>query len=255
MSECISNYVAMKSRRFEFLVASTLAILAFFAINGCAIIDGGSGLSADQLIDASKGIYVFNNGIPENPQASRKQWSEESGINFTMPGKLSGNATNPEEARSSVKTGDALSFQTESAVNSNQSKAAASPEPIVSPATKPAVSPVIPPISSPAASVAGNWSFRLRDSKNRFMALTLFQSENTILATGNMNDGGDTLKVLASGSISADKLSLDVISSGIVNLYRLKLNLSGGSASGEYKAFSTKGDPWTGVVEGMPAAN
>jgi hypothetical protein len=234
----------MKSRILEFLIALTMVIQALFAINACAIIDGGSGLSADQLIDASNGIYVFNNGIPENPQASRKLWSEESGINFTMPGKLSGNGTNPQEARSSVNTGEALSYQTASTVSasatsSGQAKVASSPE----------------PTGSPAASVAGNWSFRLKDSKNRFMALSLFQSESTILGMGNINDGGDTLKILASGSIFEDKLHLDVISSGIVNLYRLSLNLSGISASGEYKAFSTKGETWIGTAEGMLGAN
>jgi hypothetical protein len=234
----------MKSRIFEFLIALTMVVPALFAINACAIIDGGSGLSADQLIDASNGIYVFNNGIPENPQVSRKLWSEESGINFTMPGKLSGNGTNPQEARSSVNTGEALSYQTASTVSaiaasSGQAKAALSPESTV----------------SPAANVAGNWSFRLSDSKNRFVALSLFQSDSTVLGTGNMNDGGDTQKVLASGVISADKLRLDVISSGIVNLYRLSLNLSGSSASGEYKAFSTKGETWIGTAEGTLGAN
>jgi hypothetical protein len=229
----------MKSGKFEFILALALAINALFALNACAIIDGGSGLSADQLIDASNGIYVFNNGIPENPQVSRKLWSKEMGTNFTMPGKLSGNETNPVEARSSVNTDESLAFQTESTVSSGQAKAASSPEPTV----------------LPAAGVAGNWSFRLRDSKNRFMAITLFQSENTVLGTGNINDGSDTLKVLASGLISADKLHLDVISSGIVNLYRLSLNLSGSSASGEYKAFSTKGETWIGSAEGMLGAN
>jgi hypothetical protein len=244
MSKRISNYVAMKSRKFKFLIALALAVNSLFAINACAIIDGGSGLSADQLIDASNGINVFNNGIPENPQASRKLWSLESSINFTMPGRLSGNGSNPQEARSSANTGDALSYQTASTVSasaasSGQAKAALSPEPTI----------------SPAANVAGNWSLRLRDSKNRFMALSLYQSENTILGTGNINDGGDTLKVLASGLISADKFNLDVISTGIVNLYRLHLNLSGSSASGEYKAFSTKGETWMGTAEGMLGAN
>jgi hypothetical protein len=239
----------MKSKKFEFLIALVLVISALFAFNACAIIDGGSGLSADELIDASNGNYVFNNGIPENPQASRKLWSEERGINFTMPDKLSGSGVNPQEARSTASTGEALSYQTASTVSestvsagassSGQAKIALSPEPTV----------------SPAASVAGNWSFRLRDSKNRFMALSLFQSESTVLGMGNINDGGDTLKVLASGSISADKLRLDVISSGIVNLYRLTLNLSGSSASGEYKAFSTKGETWIGTAEGMLGVN
>ncbi len=239
----------MKSRIFEFPVALALAISALFAFNACAIIDGGSGLSADELIDASNGNYVFNNGIPENPQASRKLWSEESGINFTIPGKLSGSGANPQEARSSTSTGEALAYQTASTVSestvsagaasSGQAKVALSPEATV----------------SSAASVAGNWSFRLRDSKNRFMALSLFQSESTVLGMGNINDGGDTLKVLVSGSISADKLRLDVITSGIVTLFRLSLNLSSSSASGEYKAFSTKGETWIGTAEGMLRVN
>jgi hypothetical protein len=229
--------------RLVILIALSLAILALFAVNACAIMDGGSGLSADQLIDASNGIYIPNTGIPENPQVARKLWSEESGINFTMPGNLSGNGTNPQASRSSVKTGDALEYQTASnTVSSSQAKAVSSPEPAIS------------QTGSPAVSVAGEWTFQLRDSKNRFLALTLFQSENAVFGTGNINDGGDTMKVSASGSVAADGLSLDVISSGTVNLYRLKLNLSGDSASGEYRAFSTNSDPWIGTVEGMLAA-
>jgi hypothetical protein len=243
MSNRVSKGVVSKFRRFEILIALSLAILALLAVNACAIMDGGSGLSADQLIDASNGIYIPNTGIPKNPQEARKLWSEESGINFTMPGKLSGNGTNPQASRSSVKTGEDLEYQTASnTVSSNQAKAASSPEPAIS------------QTGSPAVSVAGNWTFQLRDSKNRFLALTLFQSENAIFGTGNINDGGDTMKVSASGSVAADKLSLDVISSGTINLYRLKLNLSGDSASGEYRAFSTNSDPWIGIVEGMLAA-
>jgi hypothetical protein len=230
--------------KFKIPIALSLAILALFAVHACAIIDGGSGLSADQLIDFSNGIYIPDNGMPENPQVARKLWSEESSINFTMPGKLSENGTNPQASRSSAKTGEGLEYQTAS-----QAKAASSPEPAVS-----ATSPTISQTASPTASVAGNWSFQLRDNKNRFLALTLFQLEDAVFGTGNMNDGGDTMKASASGSVSADKLSLDVISSGTVNLYRLRLNLSGSSAAGEYRAFSTKGDSWTGTVEGALVA-
>ncbi|MEI6104382.1 MAG: hypothetical protein WCP70_10595 [Methanothrix sp.] len=238
-----------KARRLVVLIALSLVILALFAVHAYAIIDGGSGLSADQLIDFSNGIYIPNNGIPENPAAARKLWSEERGINFTMPSNLPENGTNPQSSRSSVKTGEALEYQTASTVSSGQAKAASSAEPDVS-----ARLPAISQTTSPTVSTAGNWSFRLRDNKNRFLALTLFQSENAVFGTGNINDGGDTMKASASGSVSADKLSLDVISSGTVNLYRLRLNLSGNSASGEYRAFSTKGDPWTGIVEGVLAA-
>jgi hypothetical protein len=250
MSKHVFNGMIWKARRLVVLIALSLAILALFAVHACAIIDGGSGLSADQLIDFSNGIYIPNNGIPENPAAARKLWSEESGINFTMPSNLPENGTNPQSSRSSVKTGEALEYQTASTVSSGQAKAATSSEPAILPTPLPGISTAI----SQAASTAGNWSFRLRDSKNRFLALTLFQSENAVFGMGNINDGGDTMKVSASGSVFADKLSLDVISSGTVNLYRLRLNLSGNSASGEYRAFSTKGDPWTGIVEGMLAA-
>jgi hypothetical protein len=236
--------------RYKILIALSLAILALLAVNSCAILDGGSGLSADLLIDASNGIYIPYTGIPENPQAARKLWSEESGINFTMPGNLSENNANLQASRSSVQTGDGLQYQKASNVSSSQAKAASSPEPAISPATLPADSPTI----SRAASVAGNWSFRLRDSKNRVLALTLFQSENAVFGTGTINDGGDTLKVSASGSVAEDKVILDVISSGTISLYRLALVLNGASASGEYKAFSTNRDPWIGIVEGMPAA-
>jgi hypothetical protein len=245
MSKHVFNGMIWKARRLVVLIALSLAILALFAVHAYAIIDGGSGLSADQLIDFSNGIYIHNNGIPENPAAARKLWSEESGINFSMPSNLPENGTNPQSSRSSVKTGEALEYQTASTVSSGQAKA---------PSEEPDVSARLPAISqttSPTVSKAGNWSFRLRDSKNRFLALTLFQSENAVFGTGNINDGGDTMKASASGSVSADKLSLDVISSGTVNLYRLRLNLSDNSASGEYRAFSTKGDPWTGIVEGM----
>jgi|WetSurMetagenome_2_1015567.scaffolds.fasta_scaffold01094_14 hypothetical protein len=247
----------MKSSRYQLPAAIAIVISIasiFFAIDSRAIIDGGEGLNADQLIDASRGDYVFNNGMPENPQASRKLWNEETGTNFTMTGKLAGNGSNPQEARSSAKTGETLSFQTASAVNSGQEKAASSPEQIVSPASSSASGPESDASSlSLAPDLAGNWSFKLKDNKNRFVAVRLYQTDSILLGSGNMNDGGDTLKVLASGLISADKLYLDVISSGTVNLYRLSLNLSGSSASGEYRAFSTSGEAWTGTVEGTLA--
>ena len=108
MSKRVANSVVWKAGRIEILIALSLAILTLFAVNACAIMDGGSGLSADQLIDASKGIYIPNTGIPENPEVARKLWSEESGINFTMPDKLSENGTNPQASRSSVQTASHL---------------------------------------------------------------------------------------------------------------------------------------------------
>jgi hypothetical protein len=103
-----------------------------------------------------------------------------------------------------------------------------------------------------ATSAAGNWSFRLRDSKkNRVLALTLFQSYNAVFGTGRINDGGDTLEVMASGSVEGDRLYLDATSSGTIILYRLALTESGNTASGEYRAFSTGNETWKGLADGV----
>jgi hypothetical protein len=83
------------------------------------------------------------------------------------------------------------------------------------------------------------------------LALTLFQSEDAIFGEGSMNDGTDTLQVLASGSVAGERMSLDVTSSRTNSLYRLDLTTTGGSASGEYRAFSTTGAPWNGIAKGI----
>lgn len=48
-----------------------------------------------------------------------------------------------------------------------------------------------------------------------------------------------------------DKLYLDATSSGTVTLYRLTLTASGNSASGEYMAFSNRGETREGLAEGV----
>ena len=93
----------LRSMRFKILMALWLAALAFFSHNVAAILDGGEGLSAEQLIDASRGVYIPFTGIPENPQASRDLWSKESG-------------TTPQASRSNIQTGDGPAYQTESNV-------------------------------------------------------------------------------------------------------------------------------------------
>jgi len=227
----------LRSMRFKILMALWLAALAFFSHNVAAILDGGEGLSAEQLIGASIGVYIPYTGIPENPQASRDLWSKESGINFTSPGKLPESGSTPQASRSNIQTGDGLAYQTESNLKSDSENA-----------TSPAASPIIS--LSPAAEMAGNWSFRLRDSKTAVLALTLYQSDSAIFGTGSINDGGDSLRVLASGSLVGDGLNLDVMTSGTVRLYRLALSGSDSSLSGEYRAYSTDGMPWMGIAEG-----
>ncbi len=213
------------------LIALSVALFALFCVNANSIYDS-AGKSVDQLIDESRGIY--HGGAHETPQESRKIWSKESGINFTMPGKLSGNGTSPTESRSSVESGEGIQYQTASDTDG----------------TKPSDGQET---ASSSTGMAGSWSFELRDSKTRQLALTLFQSEDAVFGEGSINDGGDTLQVSASGSAEGDRLNLDVTSSGTINLYRLALTMSGNSVSGDYRAFSTGGQPWTGIANGFRA--
>ncbi len=208
-------------------------VLVALCVSNVHSIGDSIGKSVDQLIDESNGIYSHDANQPENPQESRMLWSKELGINFTKPGKLSGNSTNSETSQTSTQTNEGIQYQTASATN-----AAANP-------SSQAVA------ASQATSISGNWSFRLRDSKNRDMALTLLQSENAVSGTGTINDGGDTQEVSASGSIQGDKLNLNATSSGTISLYQLVLTTNGNSASGKYRAFPTSGEPWIGLAEGM----
>lgn len=217
-------------RRIRNLFVLSLVLVVLCTSNAHSI--GNSiGKSVDELIDESNGIY--RNSHQQTPQESRMIWSNERGINFTMPSKLSGNGKSPEESRVSAQTDEGIQYQTASttdaALNSS-SQAVAGVQ---------------------ATSVAGNWSFRLRDSKNRDLALTLLQSGNAVSGTGTINDGNDSQKVTTSGTIQGDQLNLNTSSSGDINLYQMVLLANGNSASGKYRAFPTSGEPWIGLAEGM----
>ncbi len=267
------------------LFATSMVLVILCASNALSIGDS-IGKSVDQLIDESNGIHNHDVYHPENPQEARALWSLERGVNFTMPGKVLGNGTstsseasdfsaeineeiqnqiaaNPNAAQTSspqeietsqVSTSQAATSQaaTSQAATSQAatSQAATSQAATSQAATSQVATSQV--ATSQAASVAGNWSFRLRDSKNRIMALRLFQTDSAVFGTGTINDGGDTLPVSASGSVEGDKLYMDATSSGTVTLYRLALTASGNSASGEYRAASsTGGETWMGLAEGV----
>jgi hypothetical protein len=217
-------------RRIKNLFVLSLVLVVLCTTNANSI--GNSiGKSVDELIDESNGIY--RNSHQQTPQESRMIWSKERGINFTMPSKLSENGKSPEASKVSTQTGEGIQYQTASttiAAQTTSSQADAGLQ---------------------ATSVAGNWSFRLRDSKNRDLALKLLQSGNAISGNGIINDGEDTQKVTASGSIQGDNLNLNASSSGNINLYQMVLSTNGNSASGKYRAFPTSGEPWIGLAEGM----
>jgi hypothetical protein len=218
--------------RIETIIAIFSILFSLFATNAYSILDGGSGLSVDQLIDASNGIFSGDSSIPENPQEGRKLWNERNGINFTESSDISSKSTIPEKSSGSAKEGDGVQFQTVSSISTIQTE---SPQETIAPS---------------AITVAGNWSFRLRDSRTRILALELFQSSNIVFGKGTMNDGGDTQVVSAAGAFEAVKMNLDVTSAGTIPLYKLAVGLNGNSASGEYKAFSSGEEPWRGIAEG-----
>jgi hypothetical protein len=235
--------------RFKNLLVMTLLLVTLCVSNAYSIGDS-VGKSADQLIDESNGIHSHDIYHPENPQEARTLWSLEHGTNFTMPDTVLENSTD-------TSTGTSISARTSTSIIPEASLASAdSSEGLqnqIADATNASQTTLSQGVAETnATNAAGNWSFRLRDSKkNRVLALTLFQSYNAVFGTGRINDGGDTLDVTASGSIEGDKLYLEVTSSGTIILYRLALTESGNTASGEYRAFSTGQETWKGLADGV----
>jgi hypothetical protein len=238
---------------FKNLFVMALLLVTLCASNAYSIGDS-VGKSADQLIDESNGIYSHDIYHPENPQEARTLWSLEHGTNFTMPDTVLGNKT---DSRTDTSTGAGTSDRTSiNIIPEAPSVIADSSEGLqnqiagAANASQTTLSQGV--AETNATNAAGNWSFRLRDSKkNRVLALTLFQSYNAVFGTGRINDGGDTLEVLASGSVEGDKLYLEATTSGTIILYRLALTESGNTASGEYRAFSTGQETWNGLADGV----
>ncbi|MGV8126941.1 MAG: hypothetical protein ACP5PV_07010 [Methanothrix sp.] len=203
------------------LIGEALAVLVLLAADCCAILDGGLGLSADQLIDQSRGDYFPPLGMPASPQESRELWSQRSGIDFSQ-------INSKQENNSSII--------------SPESPAGVPPSLEVKPAPSSTM-------MSTAESLEGNWSLQLSDSKNRFMVLRLYATGDAIFGTGTINDGIKTQRISASGYLSGENVSLDAVTSGEVSLYRFNLEKDGNSMSGQYRAFPAEGEPWSGMVQ------
>ena len=192
------------------------------AADCCAILDGGLGLSADQLIDQSRGVYSPPLGMPASPQESREIWSQRSGIDFSQIGER---------------------LENNSSIISPESPPGAAPSQIE---VKPAPSSKM---ISTAESMEGNWSLQLSDSKNRFMALRLYATGDAIFGAGSINDGIKTQRISTSGHLSGENVSLAAVTSGEVSLYRFNLVRDGNSLFGQYRAFPAEGEAWSGMVK------
>ena len=204
------------------LIGAALALLVLLAADCSAILDGGLGLSADQLIDQSRGEYNPPLGMPASPQESRELWSQRSGIDFSQIGER---------------------LENNSSIISPESQAKISPSQIE---VKPAPSSTM---ISTAEGMEGNWSLQLSNSKNRFMALRLYVTGDAIFGMGTINDGIKTQRLTASGYLSGENVSLDAVASGEVSLYRFNLEKDGNSLFGQYRAFPAEGEAWRGTVQ------
>jgi hypothetical protein len=192
------------------IILLSFALIAVLALNSQAIYDGSGG-SADQLIDASKGIItpVVDTRFPTSPQEARALRDAKKNIEYSdVPIPVSSDTI---KANSSVEV------------------------------TKP---------NEPAAIISGNWSFELNDSTLKEVILTLSQSDDTIFGTGSFEEGNNTLNVTASGTMNMDELNLDLMPAGTANLYMLALAVRGDYATGDYKAISPGGKSWTGEARG-----
>jgi hypothetical protein len=228
------------------LIMSALILTACLAANAVAIKDAGSvsvepGESlADKLIDLSNSpeVYKSDSGFAATPEESKQQWSNRTGVDFTMPESLSAGGNSAKASRAAAEA--ASSQQTE-----DKADVGTSPAEETQTATAQSATP-----SSGAADVKGSWSFTLDESTPKEMMLTLFQSGDAVYGTGSINMGDNTLVAAASGSIDGDSMNLDVTTIGTISLYRIALDLNGDSAQGSYDASAASGDTWTGNVQG-----
>jgi hypothetical protein len=231
--------------RFAASIISALILTACLAANVAAIQDPGTitvgaGESlADKLIEASNspGVLTSNTGFAPTPEASKKEWANRTGVDFTMPESLSASGNSAKESRAAAEA--TKSEQTEDTVDEE------TPAAEDTAGTEPETS------SSGAAIAGGSWSFTLDESTPKEMVLTLFQSGDAVFGTGSINTGDNTLVVAASGTADSDSMDLDVTSIGTISLYRMALDLDGDSASGSYDAFAASGESWTGSAEGV----
>src|SRR5512134_489692 len=97
--------------RFAASIIPALILTACLAANVAAIPDAnsvsvGAGESlADKLIEASNspGVLVSDTGFAPTPGASKKEWANRTGVDFTMPESLSAGGRSAKESRAAAE--------------------------------------------------------------------------------------------------------------------------------------------------------
>jgi hypothetical protein len=230
--------------RFKMLILSSLLFIAFLAVTAlCVNWDNPSG-NADEMISAGEvATLTPPAGQAATPKLSRELQKNKSSLDWTMPSTLTGGGDSAKSSRTQAESAS------EEAVAST-----AAEETTLAANTSAVTDTELPPAQPEVTAVSGSWYFTLNDSVERDLALVLFQKGNDVFGAGKIKEGNNTLDVTVSGAIMDASLDLNVVSLGTISLYKLKLDLSGDLATGEYQAFSTSGDSWTGSAEGEKTA-
>jgi hypothetical protein len=230
--------------RFKLIILSSLLFIAFLAVTALCVDWSDPSYNADEMISSGE-VTVYKNpsGFAPTPQAQRELEKNKSSLDWTMPSTLTGGGNSAKDSRTQAEAAS------EEAVAST-----ATEETATSAGTSTATDTELPPAQSQVTAVGGSWYFTLNDSQERELAMVLFQKENDVFGAGKIKEGNNTLDVTVSGSVADSALDLSVVSLGTISLYKLKLDLSEDWATGEYQAFSSGSDSWTGSAEGEKTA-
>ncbi|MDD2834529.1 MAG: hypothetical protein PHY05_00100 [Methanothrix sp.] len=230
--------------RFKIIILSSLLFIAFLAVTALCVDWSDPSYNADEMISSGE-VTVYKNpsGFAATPQAQRELDKNKSSLDWTMPSTLTGGGNSAKESRTSAE-----------AASEETAASTATEETATSADTSYATETELPPAQPQVTAVGGSWYFTLNDSIERELAMVLFQKENDVFGAGKIKEGDNTLDVTVSGSVADSALDLNVVSLGTISLYKLKLDLSEDWATGEYQAFSSGSDSWTGSAEGEKTA-
>jgi hypothetical protein len=235
-------------------ILSSLLFIAFLVVMAHGINwDDPSG-NADEMISSGETAVITTPepGSSSTPQKSRDAQKNKSSLDWTMPSTLAGNS---DDAKASRSEANALSNDiNQAAIQADTSNTSASA------ATSPTAETELPPsgtatAASPMTSVAGSWSFKLIDSIDRNLVLSLYQNKENVFGAGKIREANTTLDVSASGSVQNDTMDLAISSAGNVSLYKLRLKLGNETAYGDYQAYSASGESWNGSADGQMTAS
>ncbi|HWQ19974.1 MAG TPA: hypothetical protein VN455_09380 [Methanotrichaceae archaeon] len=226
----------MRHNIWMILLPVIATVCLYVLASGVHAIGDTEGMSADQLIDESNGVYpsvIGDTRFPATPQAARQleQSISDTSSASTAQHLSSGESGSPQDSR-------ALSAAASNSTDAVEAAASSAPAEVPASST---------PAAAPGQEIAGKWSLKLSDAR---ADLTLYQNQGAIIGIGTAIEGNDTRHVTATGSLSGDNLSLDMVFFESVELYKLTLTQSGDSLSGGYVAYPSSGSTWTGNVEG-----